>query len=123
MGAISAGILGLTVFADGNPEHARSRGNDAQDFYRRGSGIVEILAGLDAFDALVQVEGGFGFLLVGDDAVEEIRSHRPDRGRGIRYHGLRGGVSSESQTQNRDGNKSTFEHDAKWRGGGPWSPL
>ncbi|PYU69230.1 MAG: hypothetical protein DMG49_13910 [Acidobacteria bacterium] len=72
------------------------------------------LPGLDAFDALVQVEGGLAFLLVGDDAVEEIRFRRADRGPRIRYRGLRGGVSSESQRQQRDG-KSAFQHDAKCR--------
>src|SRR5260370_16183706 len=84
VGAISGGILRFAIGAKGNPDHACSRRNDARYFYRQGRWIAGILAGLDAFDAFLEIQGGLAFLLVGDDALEELWFRRPNRKRGIR---------------------------------------
>ncbi len=114
IGAIRGEILRFAIVADGNPEHARPRRNDARYFYRCGGRIAGILAGLDAFDAFVEIQGGLALLLVGDNVLEDIRSCGSNRRSGIRHRGLRCGVSGESQRQQRDGHKSVFAHDVKW---------
>jgi len=82
-----------------------------------GAGSLGILAGLDAFHAFVEIQSGLAFLLVGDDANEEVRFRRPDRGGGIRHNGLGGGIRCKSHRQHREGKKSAFEHDLNWREG------
>src|SRR6266446_3089927 len=111
--AISSCIPGFAIVTDGNLVHPRARRNHSRNFYDRGVGVAGILARLHAFDAFVEVHGGFIFFLVGDDALEEIWSRRSNRRRGIRYDGLRDRVSGESQRQQRHGNENTFAHDVK----------
>jgi len=60
-GAISGGIAGLPSSPSGIRTMPVPEGNDARDFYLRGAGSAGTLAGLDAFDALVDVRAASPF--------------------------------------------------------------
>ena len=105
-------IRRVAIGVHGNLVHACAGGDDARNLYRCGNGIVRILPCFKAFDALIQVEGGFVLLLVGDNAVEELRwlgSHHRFRSWN-RDHRLRSHVGRRSDKQKRDWSEKTFAH-------------
>ena len=105
-------IRRVAIGVHGNLVHACAGGDDARNLYRCGNGIVRILPCFKAFDALIEVKGGFVLLLVGDDAVEELRwlgSHRRLRSWN-RDHRLRSHVGRRSDKQKRDWSEKTFAH-------------
>ncbi len=61
-----------------------------------------MLPELDSFDALVDIQRSFVSLLIGDHAIEEARFRRARRRRGIWRHGLRRGLSGESESEHHD---------------------
>src|SRR5260370_36786023 len=79
IGAVRGGISRLAVIPHRYADHAGPRRNHARYFYRCGSRIAWILAALDPFDALVEIQGGVAFFLIGNDAAEGLRPRLADR--------------------------------------------